>query len=129
MHRRITLVNSLDDARAWNVDENAPSRIVFGSFFRVIRHTFNGETREFGEDIERVIVDRTATDGDFLELLAHLSDNFAGDVIFIRDGDNAYVSAVGRGGGGRVLYALRAADLRFYLETHGLVAPASVAAA
>ena len=127
-HRRITLVNSLDDARAWNVGDDAPSRIIFGSFFRVIRHTFNGENPDFGEDIERVIIDRTATDGDFLELLAHLSDNFAGDVIFIRDGDNAYVSAVGRGGG-RVLYAMRPADLRFYLETHGLVAASSVAAA
>jgi hypothetical protein len=128
MHRRITLINSLGDDRAWCLSDDAPSRIVFGSFFRVIRHTFNSEGRSVAEDIERVIIDRTATDGDFLELLAHLSDAFAGDIVFIRDGDHAYVSAVGRGGG-RVLYALRALDLRFYLETHGLVAPPSVAAA
>ena len=127
-HRRITLVNSLDETRSWRVDDGAPSRIVFGSFFRVIRHTFNGQGRDFGEDIERVIIDRTAADGDFLELLANLSDTFAGDVIFIRDGDHAYVSAMGRSGG-RVLYAMRASDLRFYLETHGLIEPASVAAA
>ena len=49
-------------------------------------------------------------------------------MIFIREGDNAYVSAVGRGGG-RVLYAMRAPDLRFYLETQGLIERASVAAA
>ena len=128
MHRRITLVNSLDDSRAWRQGDDAPSRIIFGSFFRVIRQTFKGEGRAFGEDIERVIIDRTATDGDFLELLAHLSDTFAGDVIFIREGDNAYVSAIGRSGG-RVLYAMRAGDLGFYLETHGLVASISVAAA
>jgi len=128
MDRRITLINSLDDSRDWHLSDDAPSRIIFGSFFRVIRHTFNGELHEVGADIERVIIDRTATASEFLELLAHLSDQFVGDIIFIRDADNAYMSAIGRSGG-RVLYALRSDDLRFYLETHGLVARASVAAA
>jgi hypothetical protein len=128
MNRRITLVNSLDRSRDWCLGDSAPSRVVFSSFFKIIRHTFNGELHELGEDIERVIIDRTATAAEFLELLANLSDKFAGDVIFIRDGDTAYVSAIGRSGG-RVLYALRAEDVRFYLETHGLVASSSVAAA
>ena len=75
-----------------------------------------------------MIIDRTATAAEFLELLAHLSDQFVGDVIFIRDGETAYMSAIGRNGG-RVLYAMRDDDLRFYLETHGLIASASVAAA
>ena len=65
-HRRMTLVNSLDETRSWRVEDDAPSRIVFGSFFRVIRHTFDGASRHFGEDIERVIIDRTATECDFL---------------------------------------------------------------
>jgi hypothetical protein len=76
-----------------------------------------------------VVIDRTASPVEFLELLAHLSDQFTGDVLFIRDGDNAYVSSASRGGG-RLLYPLAPSDLRFYLETHGLVgASASVAAA
>jgi hypothetical protein len=128
MHRRITLVNCADHRRDWCLAEEAPSRIVFASFFRIIRHTLHGEIREVGDDIERVVIDRTATPGEFLELLAHLSDDFAGDIVYVRDGDSAYVSSVARGGS-RVLYALQPEDLRFYLETHGLISPSSVAAA
>ena len=128
MQSRITLVNALDRSRDWCLGESATSRIVFGSFFKVLRHTVKGEIHELGEDIERVVIDRTASAAEFLELLAHLSDTFAGDIIFIRDGDTAYASAIGRNGG-RVLYALRAEDVRFYLETHGLVAASSIAAA
>ena len=124
MHRRITLVNALDRSRDWRLHDDAPSRIMFGSFFKVIRCTMH----RHGEDIERVIIDRTASAAEFLELLAHLSEDFAGDVIFIRDGETAFASSIGRNGG-RVLYALRPDDVRFYLETHGLVAPSSVAAA
>jgi len=128
MQSRITLVNALDRSRDWCLGESATSRIVFGSFFKILRHTVKGEIHELGEDIERVVIDRTASAAEFLELLAHLSDTFAGDIIFIRDGDTAYVSAIGRNGG-RVLYALRAEDVRFYLETHGLVTASSIAAA
>jgi len=122
--RRITLVNAPDRSRAWMLGDDAPSRVVFASFLSVIRHTFE----RLEEDVERIIVDRTATADEFLELLAHVSEDFAGDVILIRKGDTAYLSAKGRGAG-RLLYALRAHDLRFYLETHGLVAAPSVAAA
>jgi len=128
MNRRITLVNSLDHSRDWCTGKDAPSRIIFGSFFKVIRCTLEGEHHESDDDVERVVIDRTATAAEFLELLAHLSGRFAGDVILIRDDGTAYVSAMGRGGG-RVLYALLPDDVRFYLETHGLVARASVAAA
>src|SRR6266568_1934559 len=116
MNRRITLINTLDYTRDWAVGDDAPSRIVFGSFFKVIRHTMNGDIREALDDIERVVIDRTATPAEFLELLGHLSDDFAGDVVYVRDGESAYVSSIGRRGG-RVLYSLRAEDIRFYLET------------
>lgn len=127
MSRRITLVNTRDRSREWAMDDGAPSRIVFGSFLKVIRHTLKGELHELSEDIERVIIDRTATAAEFLELLANVSEDFVGDLIFIRD-ETSYMSAVGRGGG-RVLYALRSEDVRFYLETHGLIVATSVAAA
>ena len=127
MNRRITLINTRR-SRDWALSENAPSRIVFGSFFKVIRHTLKGELRELGEDIERVIIDRTATPAEFLELLANVAENFAGDLIFIREAETSYMSAVGRGGG-RVLYSMRPEDVRFYLATHGLTATTSVAAA
>jgi len=112
MDRRITLVNSIGRSRDWCLGDDAPSRIVFGSFFKIIRHTFNGEIHELGEDIERVIIDRTASAAEFLELLAHLADDFVFNVILIHDGETAYLSASGRGGG-RLLYALRGEDVRF----------------
>ena len=124
MHHRITLVNALDHSRDWRLDDEAPSRIVFGSFFKVIRSTRD----ERGDDIERIILDRTVNDAELLQLLAHLSEAFAGDVLFIREHKSSYLSAVGRSGG-RTLYALRPDDVRFYLETHGLVITSSVAAA
>ena len=128
MQRRITLINAADRSRHWALADDAPSRIVFASFLAVIRHTFDGAERSADDDIERVVIDRTATADEFLELLAHVSPDFPGDVILIRDGDTAYLSAAGRGVG-RLLFALRADDLRFYLETHGLIEPAIVAAA
>ncbi len=128
MHRRITLVNSIDRRHDWNVDRDAPSRIVFAASFVVLRYALEDAIREFEQDIERVIVDRTASPADFLEILAHLAEDFAGDVVYVRDDETAYVSAIGRGGS-RVLYALNGHDLRFYLETHGLIVTSSVAAA
>jgi hypothetical protein len=128
MQRRITLVNSLDRRHDWNVARNAHSRIIFAASFIVLRYALADAAREYEQDIERVIVDRTATPADFLDVLSHLAEDFLGDVVCIREDESAYLSAIGRGGS-RVLYSLTANDLRFYLETHGLVAESSVAAA
>jgi hypothetical protein len=128
MSRRITLVNSSGSSHDWNVSREAQSRIVFAASFKVLRYALEDAIREFEQDIERVIIDRTATPSDFLEILAHLSEEFAGDLMYVRDDRSAYLSAPGRGGN-RVLYALDERDVRFYLETHGLIAAPSVAAA
>jgi hypothetical protein len=128
MHRRITLVTAPDRRHDWNEDRNASSRIIFAASFAVLRYALEGAIREFDQDIERVIVDRTATAAEFLDILAHMPEGFTGDLVYVREDESAYVSAIGRGGD-RVFYALNAHDLRFYLETHGLVACESVAAA
>ena len=128
MERRITLVNSADRSHDWRVDRGAPSRIVFAASFLVLRYALEDAIREFERDIARVIIDRTASPAEFLDILAHLSDQFVGDVIYVRDNETGYVSSIGRGGN-RVLYAMTANDLRFYLETHGLTETMSVAAA
>lgn len=127
MHRRITLVNSIDRT-CWNAAANTPSRIVFAASLKILSYALEGAIRELKQDIERVIVDRTATPAEFLDILAHLPEKFTGDVLYARDKEPAYLSAIGRGGD-RVLYALNAHDLGFYLETHGLMAMQSVAAA
>jgi hypothetical protein len=128
MKRRITLINSVDRRHDWNVARDAQSHIVFAASFIVLRYALEDAMRELEQDVDRVIIDRTATPADFLDLLAHLAEDFLGDVVYVRDDQSGYLSATGRGGR-RVLYALEANDLRFYLETHGLVATESVAAA
>lgn len=73
------------------------------------------------EDVERVILDRSVTTDEFLDLLAALPSHIAGDVMLVRDNGRAFLSAVGRGGD-RVLYALAPCDVAFYFQTHALTA-------
>ena len=124
--RRITLVNSAGGGFDWSVSPDAKSRIVFAKSFKVLRYALEGAIREAEQDIERVVIDRTASPAEFLDIMAKTSEEFAGEIVFVRDDHSAYVSSIGRGGD-RVLYALDEHDLRFYLETCGLVA-AKVAA-
>lgn len=127
MHRRITLVNSIDRT-TWAARPDTPSRVVFAASLKILRYALDGAIREFEQDLERVIIDRTATPGDFLDILANLSEKFTGDVVYVQDNERGYLSASGRGGN-RILYALNADDLGFYLETEALVPMRSVAAA
>lgn len=120
MHRRISMIARAGATpdRDWN-DAGSPTvRLLFTESFNALRFALRASASA-QLDIERVIVDRAATDGDFLELLSTLPQDFAGDVLLIGS-EKAYLSACGRGGD-RVLYALRDIDVRFYLETHELV--------
>jgi hypothetical protein len=94
--------------------------MVFVDSFPVLRHALCGAVTEMSLDIERVVIDRAASSDDFLTLVASLPHEYRGDVVFIRDDEFAFLSATGRGGD-RVLYAMTGYDIRFYLETHGLV--------
>jgi hypothetical protein len=120
MHRRISMIARAGGQpdRDWN-DAGTPStRLLFTESFNALRFALRaGAGAQL--DIERVIVDRAAGEGDFLDLLSSLPTDFTGDVLLIGD-DKAYLSACGRGGD-RVLYALRTIDVRFYLETNDLV--------
>jgi hypothetical protein len=71
-------------------------------------------------DIERVILDHTASASEFLDLLTALPQEFASDAVMIREDGSAFLSAMSRGGG-RVLYTLTATDVDFYLQANGLV--------
>lgn len=95
------------------------------------RHLWNGENTIFTDstraihdaaaahDVERIILDRSVTSEEFLHLLAALPAELTGDVLFIRNDGGAFLSALARGGA-RVLYALAAHDVDFYLATHAL---------
>ena len=49
-------------------------------------------------DIERIVLDRCSTEGEYLSLLADLPHSFAGDVLMIRTDSTGFLSATGRGG-------------------------------
>jgi hypothetical protein len=94
--------------------------IAFLDSVNALKFALNVAVSDAGLDIERVIVDRAGTAEDFLDLLAALPEEYNGDLLIMRDDGNGFLSATGRGGD-RVLYALNARDVRFYLETHNLV--------
>ena len=122
--RRITLItrNAASPARNWNTNSDGASRIIMLSAYTVLRHALQSGLRDLAEDIDRVIVDRSNTAGQYLDLLASLPPEFMGDALLIRYDDSAFLSALGRGGD-RVIYALSPQDLHFYLQTHDLVLP------
>lgn len=122
--RRITLVTRPPAGhpdRPWNVLPNATSRIIVAGSFTVLRSALEHSLSGMAQDVERLIIDRTATAAQYLELLASLPSEFGGDVLYIRDDGSAFLSSAGRGAG-RMIYNLGPNDLHFYLETHDLFA-------
>jgi len=118
---RITIVASPPNKPDldWRVTA-AHTRLAFVGTLTALRFALEKAVTDVGLDIERVVVDRAGNAEDFLDLLAHVPAEFAGDVMFMRDNGTGYLSSMGRGGD-RVLYALTARDVRFYLEAHDLV--------
>jgi hypothetical protein len=123
--RRITLIarRATAQSRAWDAARSAEHRLIFVESFSILR----GALDHASHDVDRLIIDGTGSGSEFLELLTTLPHAFVGDVLFARDGENSYLSTVGRGDG-RLLYALTQSDVQFYLETHRLIAKAAVAA-
>lgn len=120
-HRRLTLIARTDHKpdMDWNYSGCRTNTVAFTTSTAAIRYALGAGTN-LGFDVGRVIVDRTDTAEEFLELLTALSAEYVGDVLLIRDDGSGVLSATGRGGG-RVLYSLSVHDVRFYLEAHNLV--------
>ena len=120
--RRLTLVardNHKPDMD-WNYRTSSrEATVAFTESTAALRYALGAGTN-LGFDIGRVIVDRTGSADDFLDLLTDLPIEFTGDVMLIRDDGAGVLSATGRGGD-RVLYSLTVHDVRFYLEAQNLV--------
>jgi hypothetical protein len=123
--RRITLVTraQVGAQRDWNCTPDSSTRVIFVPTLSMLGYTLQINETEQQYDVERVIVDRTGGAAEFLDLLATLPAEFRGDALMLRTDGRAYLSAGGRGGD-RVIYALTATDVDFYLRTHELVAEA-----
>jgi hypothetical protein len=117
--RRITLLAraAASPMRAWNVSRKAPNRVIFVDAVSMLNFALD----RANQDVDRVLIDGTATPAEYLELLSGLPSDFVGDVLYMRCDENSFLSTAGRGGG-RMLYSLNAADVDFYLETFRLLA-------
>ena len=126
--RRITLISRHPQVqeKKWDRSAGATSRIVLLDSFTVLRYALAGSLSTFEADIDRIVLDRSSSASDYLSLLAELPQEFAGDVLMIRDDETGFLSSTARGGD-RILYALSAEDVRFYLVTHSLVEPGNAA--
>jgi hypothetical protein len=122
MDRRITLIarQQFKPDVDWNYSTKGRQRVAFVDSTNALRFALGAALHDVGLDVERIIIDRAAESDDFLELLAAMPPEFAGDALFIRDDGSGFLSATGRGCD-RVLYSLAHRDVRFYLETHDLV--------
>lgn len=122
--RRITLISRHQKLRerSWNRRAEATTRVILLDSFAVLRDAMTNSLSKLDADVERVVLDRSSSASDYLALLAEMPRDFNGDVLMIRDDETGFLSAMGRGGD-RILYALSAEDVGFYLETHGLVEP------
>ncbi len=120
--RRITLVARPPQLpeRSWDRSLGAESRLVMLDSYTVLRYSMAKPLVDLDVDVERIILDRSSSASDYLALLASLPHEFTGDVLMIRDDESGFLSSTGRGGD-RVLYALTANDMQFYLEAHGLI--------
>ncbi len=123
--RRITLVSrgANSPVRMWDDSAVAANHIIFVDSFAMLLFAL-----DYSQDVDRLLIDGTATPVEFLDLMAALPHTFPGDVLLMRTGnDNSFLSTVARAEG-RLLYALNPNDLQFYLETHGLVMSVALAA-
>ena len=120
--RRITLIchGATAARRDWNLNGDHSTRVITMRTFPILSYALHNGVNELQQDVERVVIDRATTANGFLDLLASLPEGFTGDLLFIGDNGDAYLSATGRGGD-RVLYALKGSDVDFYLATHGLL--------
>jgi hypothetical protein len=120
-NRRITLIARDPGHNDLNWDESNPkNRLIFIDSIAFLRLAIERGINEHHQDVERVIIDRRGTAVQFLQALSSLPSEFVGDVLFVMDDGDGFLSCIGRGGD-RVLYAVGPHDIEFYLETHGLI--------
>ncbi len=117
--RRITLLAraAASPVRAWNVSRKAPNRVIFVDAVSMLNFALD----RANHDVDRVLIDGTATSTEYLELLSTLPRGFVGDVLYMPAAGNSFLSSVGRGGG-RLIYSLTPGDVEFYLQTFRLLA-------
>jgi len=120
--QRITLVcrDARTPDRDWNLSNRSTSRIILTEQLNVLRYAISATAGEMGVDVERVILDRSGCAENFLNFVAGLPHFFTGDALFLKEDGSGFMSSTGRGGD-RMMYQLSAQDVRFYLETVGIV--------
>src|SRR5438477_1969267 len=110
--RRITLPargHAIPD-RDWSRFANESTRLVTIESMTVLRYTLKHAVSDIDLDIERVILDRSFSPAEYLDLLAALPREFSADVLLIRGDDSGNLSSDARGGD-RSIYSLSVRDV------------------
>src|SRR5215467_2207050 len=99
--RRITLIarDPRKVQRHWDLTNPAGSHLVFVDALKFLPFALDRGLNELAQDVERVIIDGTASAQQFLEFLTTLPSEFAGDVLSIGDEGKSFLSSVVRGDG------------------------------
>jgi len=120
--RRITLINRNPalTSRDWDCSPDSSTRIIFVRAVAMLEYALKNAVSELHRDVERVVIDRSASAADCIELLARLPEQYHGDVLIVRHDGSGYLSATARGDG-RLLYVVSADDIEFYLLAHELI--------
>src|SRR6059058_4748705 len=95
--RRITLIargHSTPD-RDWERYTHSQSRLVIIESMTVLRYTLAHAVADIDLDIERVILDRTISPAEYLDILTSLPAELSADLLLILADDSGYLSTTG----------------------------------
>ena len=121
-YKRVTLIARAEATpdRDWDLSVGSPTKVCLVDGSATLTTLLRPLVTELELDVERVVVDGGGSATEFLSLLTALPQECPADVLWIGCDGSGFLSAAARGGD-RVIYALSASDIRFYLEINQLV--------
>jgi hypothetical protein len=119
----IVLVSGKSPHRLWRTATDEGSRVVLVEKIAIL-HQAIAAMDDFGDYIERIIIDETARVSEALAVLYRLSPGFRGDILIIQPELSSL--SVWSGDGSRTIERLRPQDVASYLRGHALTGRPSV---
>lgn len=113
----VVLVSGKSPHRLWRKATDEGSRVVLVEKIAIL-HQAIAAMDDFGEYIERIIIDETSNVSEALAVLDRLSPGFRGDILIVQPELSSL--SVWSGGGSRTIERLRPREVVSYLRDHAL---------
>lgn len=113
----LVLVSARSPHRLWRTATDEGSRVVLVEKISIL-HQAIAAMDDFGDYIERIIIDETANVSEALAVLYRLSPRFRGDILIVQQELSSL--SVWNEDGSRSIRRLRPQDVASYLRGHGL---------